>query len=66
MYEVCVSSTSQILDEILQFHLPLSFDIGTVHICVQQDYGKGQDEDGIWVLELPNQRWITHTVSLAA
>lgn len=58
--------TSQILDEILQFHLPLSFDVGTVHICVEEDDGECQDEDGVRVLELPNQRRITHTVSLTA
>lgn len=63
---VLCGSTSQILDEVLQFHFPLSFDVGAVHVCVEEDYGKGQDEDGVRVLELPNQGWITHTVSLTA
>lgn len=56
--------TSQILDEILQFHFPLRFDVGTIHVGVEQDDGKGQDENGVWVLELPNQCGIAHTVSL--
>lgn len=56
--------TSQILDEILQFHFSLCFDIGTIHVGVEEDDGKGQDEDGVWVLELSNQCWIAHTVSL--
>lgn len=58
--------TSQILDEILEFHLPLSLHVGTVHICVEEDDGEGQDEDGVRVLELPNQGRITYAVSLTA
>lgn len=60
------SVTSQILDEILEFHLPLSLHVGTVHICVEEDDGEGQDEDGVRVLELPNQGRITYAVSLTA
>lgn len=58
-------STSQILDKILQFHLPLCFDVGAVHIRVEEDYGKRQNKDGVRILELPNQGWIAHTVPLA-
>lgn len=58
--------TSEVLDEILQFHLPLSLDVGTVHVCVEEDDGEGQDEDGVRVLELSDQGWVTHTVPLTA
>ena len=57
--------TSQVLDEVLQLHLPLRLDVGAVHIRIEEDDGKGQDEDGVWVLELPNQHRVTHTVPLA-
>lgn len=56
--------TSQILDEVLKFHFSLRFDIWTIHVSVEEDDGKGQDENGVWVLELSNQCRITHTVSL--
>lgn len=58
--------TSQILDEILQFHLPLCFHVGAVHVRVEEDDGEGQDEDGVGVLELSHQRGIAHAVSLTA
>ena len=65
---MCVSflpvSTSQVLDEVLQLHLPLRLHVGAVHVRVEEDDGEGQDEDGVRVLELPDQRGITHTVPL--
>lgn len=57
--------TSQILDEVLQLHLPLRFDVGAVHVCVEQDDGKGQDENGVYVLDLPNHPRVADAVPLA-
>lgn len=63
--EKSVWLTSQILDEVLQLHLPLRFDVWAVHICVEEDDGKRQDEDGVWVLELPDQNRVANTIPLA-
>ena len=57
-------STSEIFDKVLQLHLPLWFDVGAVHVCVEEDDGEGQDEDSVWVLELSDQDRVTHTVPL--
>ncbi len=44
----CVSiKTSQILDKVLKFHLALQLDVGAVHVCVEEDDGESQDEDGV-------------------
>lgn len=56
--------TSQVLDEVLQLHLPLGLDVGAVHVRVQEDDGERQDEDGVWILELPDQHWVAYTVPL--
>lgn len=56
--------TSEVLNEILQFHLPLCLDIRTVHVCVEENNGKCQDEDRVRVLKLTDERWVAHTVSL--
>lgn len=56
--------TSQVLDEVLQLHL-LRFDVGAVHVCAEQDDGKGQDENGVWVPELPNHPRVADAVPLA-
>lgn len=57
--------TSKVLDEVLQLHLSLRFDVGAVHVCVEQDDGKCQDENGVWVPELPNHPGVADTVPLA-
>lgn len=56
--------TSQILNEVLQLHLPLRLHIGAVHVRVKEDDGKCQDKNGVWVLELSDQHWVTNTVAL--
>lgn len=57
--------TSEVLDEVLQLHFALRLDVGAVHVRVEQDDGKGQDEDGVWVPELPHYPGVTDTVPLA-
>lgn len=64
----CVSCswlTSEVLDKVLQLHFALWLDIGAVHVCVEQDDGEGQDEDGVWVPELAYEGRVTDTVPLA-
>ena len=56
--------TPQVLDKVLQLHLPLRLDVGAVHVRVEEDDGEGQDEDGVWILELPDQHRVTNTVPL--
>lgn len=58
--------TSQIANEVLQHHLPVRLDVGAVHVRVEEDDRKGQDEDGVWVVKLLDHIWITHAVPLAA
>lgn len=58
--------TSEVLDEVLQLHFPLGLDIGAVHVGVQQDDGEGQDENGVWVPELPHHPGVADAVALAA
>ena len=36
--------TSQVLDEVIQFHLAFSLDAGTVHVSIEEDDGKSKDE----------------------
>lgn len=66
----CVSSwvgdglTPQVLDEVLELHLPLRLHVGAVHVRVEEDDGESQDEDGVRVLELPDQHRVTDTVPL--
>lgn len=62
---MCGQLTSEVLDEVLQLHLPLRLDIGAVHVCVEQDDGKGQDKDGVWVPELPHHPRVADAVPLA-
>ena len=57
-------STSEIFDKVLQLHLPLWFDVGAVHVCVEEDDGEGQDEDGVRVSELSHHRGVTDAVAL--
>lgn len=57
--------TSEVLDEVLQLHFALGLDVGAVHVRVEQDDGKGQDEDGVWVPELPHYPRVTDAVPLA-
>lgn len=60
------SLTSQISNKVLQHHLPVRFNVRAVHICVKKDDRKGQDENGVWVMELLDHIWVTHAVPLAA
>lgn len=48
------SLTPQVLDKVFELHLPLWFDIGAVHVRVEEDDSEGQDKDGVWILELPD------------
>lgn len=61
----CCWLTSEVLDKVLQLHLALRLDIGAVHVCVEQDDREGQDEDGVWVPELPYHPRVADTVPLA-
>lgn len=61
----CSWLTSEVLDKVLQLHFALWFDIGAVHVCVEQDDGEGQDEDGIWVPKLSDHPRVADTVPLA-
>ena len=58
-------STSEIFDKVLQLHLPLWLDVGAVHVCVEEDDGKGQDEYSVWVPELAHHTMVTDAVALA-
>lgn len=33
--------TSQVLNEVVQLHLPVWFDAWAVHVCVEEDDGEG-------------------------
>ena len=57
--------TSQVLDEVLELHLPLRLDVGAVHVRVEEDDGKGQDEDGVGVPKLSHHCGIADAVALA-
>lgn len=59
------SLTPEVLDEVLQLHLALRFDVGAVHVSVEQDDGEGQDEDGVGVAELPHYARVADAVALA-
>lgn len=63
---MCVSiKTSQILDEVLKFHLSFELDVGAVHVSVEEDDGESQDEDGVRVSELTDHIRVTDAVALA-
>lgn len=57
--------TSQIAYEVLQQHLAVWLDVGAVHVSVEKDDGKGQDEDGVRVMKLLHHIRVAHTVPLA-
>lgn len=59
-------STSKVLNKVLQLHLPLRLDIGAVHVSVEEDDGKGQNEDGVGVPELSHHTRVADAVALAA
>lgn len=42
----------------------MRFDIGGVHVGVEEDHGEGQDENGVRVVKLLNDVGITHAVPL--
>lgn len=58
------SLTPQIANEVFQHHLAVGFDVGAVHVCVEEDDGKSQDEDSVRILELAHQYRVTHTIPL--
>lgn len=57
--------TSQVAYEVIQAHFALGFDVGRVHVSVEEDHSKCQDEDSVWVVKLLHYIWIAHTVPLA-
>lgn len=57
--------TSQILHKVLQLHLPLWLYVRAIHVCVEKDDGKCQDEDRVWVTKLPHHARIADAVALA-
>lgn len=61
-----VSLTSEVAYEVLQQHLAVGLDVGTVHVGVEQNDGKGQDEDGVWVMKLLHHVGVAHAVPLTA
>ena len=63
---LCPSPTSEVLDEVVDLHLPLGLDVGAVHVRVEEDDGEGQDEDGVRVPELPHHARVADAVALAA
>lgn len=58
--------TSEVAYEVLEEHLALRFNVRAVHVSVEQDDGKGQDEDSVGVVELLHHIRVTHTVPLTA
>lgn len=56
--------TSQVFNKVIQLHLSVWFDTWAIHVCVEKDDGKSQDEDSVGILELPHQCRVTHTVPL--
>lgn len=59
------TQTSQVANEVIESHFTLRFNVGRVHVSVEEDHGEGQDEDGVGVVKLLHHIWITHAVSLA-
>lgn len=57
--------TSQVANEVVESHFTLRFNVGRVHVRVEQDHGEGQDENGVGVVKLLHHIWITHAVPLA-
>lgn len=64
MQKLCEWLTSQVTYEVLQQHLAVRLDVGTVHVGVEQDDGEGQDEDGVRVMELLHDVRVAHAVAL--
>lgn len=62
--QTCQWLTSQVPDEVLEQHLAVGLDVGTVHVGVQQDDGERQDEDGVRVVELLHDVGVAHAVAL--
>lgn len=42
----------------------MRFDVGGVHVGVEEDYSEGQNENGVRVVKLLNDVRITHAVPL--
>lgn len=59
-------STSKVFNKVFQLHLPLRLDVRAVHVCVEEDDGKGQDEDCVRVPELSHHTRIADAVALTA
>lgn len=57
--------TSQVANEVVKSHFTLRFDVGRVHVRVEEDHGEGQDENGVGVVKLLHHIWIAHAVPLA-
>ena len=57
--------TSEVANEVIKAHFALGFDVGGVHVSVEEDHSEGQDEDGVRVMKLLHHIRITHTVPLA-
>lgn len=56
--------TSQIAYEVVEAHFAVRFDVGGVHVCVEEDDGESQDEDGVWVVKLLHHIRVTHAIPL--
>lgn len=61
---IMAALTSKVANEVFQKHLAFWFNVGTVHVSVEQDDGKGQDKDGVWIMELLHYIRVTHAVPL--
>ena len=56
--------TSEVFDEVVEFHLPLRFDAGVVEVCVEHDDGEGQQEYCVRAVELLDLVRVTAAVSV--
>lgn len=59
-------STSEVFNKVFQFHLPFRFDVGAVHVSVEEDDGKGKDENGVRVPELSQHDRVADAIALTA
>lgn len=57
--------TSEVANEVVKSHFTLRFNVGWVHVRVEEDHGEGQDENGVGVVKLLHHIWIAHAVPLA-